>query len=172
MRQVRQQLIAAAATGNVAAVEELIQRGADVNAANEASELITVYILCLYSLSLLKLFLLFLHTGQNGETALHVAAANGRLPVVEWLVMHSGGSDVTAMNLEAAWRAAVDSNQIAVLRYILEHCWEPCTDPCSWANLDENLVEAAADGKLDLVELLIHYGADINARSLVCIYFG
>jgi uncharacterized protein len=102
------------------------------------------------------------HKDDNGATALHHAAANGRLECVRILV--EAGSDVNGGSSQSpVLLAAAGNGQGEVLEYLLSI---PGTE------LDRQdssgataLHAAAARGEVEVMKLLIARGSDVNHRS-------
>ena len=132
--------------------ELLIQSGADVNA---------------------KAYGAF---ATHNYTALHVAASKGHKEFVELLLKK--GADVNAQNTEVeAFRgdnwamtpmhSAVIGGNIFIVKALIEK--NARVDEPNHGNL-RPLYYAAADGKLDIVRLLLKHKADVNAKARQSIF--
>jgi len=90
----------------------------------------------------------------NNDHALRYAAQNGHIDVVRYLVEH--GADVNAYD-DVALRSATEDGHIDVVRYLVEH----------GANVragdDEALRAAAENGRIIVVRYLVEHGANVRA---------
>jgi len=133
-RDIHDQLIVAARTGNLEKVQELLEKGADIKAREKV-------------------------VGE-GRTALFNAASAGHTEVVKFLV--AKGADVNEQPgkvtplIMAAWAGHVDT--ISVL---LQAGADPnAKDDSGWTAL----THAARKGYIKIARLLIDKGADVNVR--------
>lgn len=149
---------------------QMIDRGADVNATNNAGE--TALLKAVWDLDKTRLLI---KRGANvnaassmGNTPLITAAfAHGASDVVKALI--AAGAKVEAANGLGgnAVVAAAESGDVKTLRVLLDHH----ADPNSKTHIVESGAEASAlmiasvMGHLDCVKLLLDRGADLNLRT-------
>ena len=98
-------------------------------------------------------------TSFSGCTALHLAAANGHLDVVQLLLEASADKDKEADLGEKALHVAVANNQLAVVRLLLQHYSDKdkVAEGCATA-----LPLASKRGHFDITCLLLERGKDPN----------
>ena len=186
-------LVHAAENGHQNAVQVLLEHGADVNAgadmgntavvvAAEGGHLDIVRLLLEYganvdSLVLNDKLLTAAKSGQwqkvwalleqgadinaedEGDTALCIAAEAGETAAAATLL--DRGADVNCGY--NALRAAAKAGHGEMVRLLLER-----VSKLSQQELDEFLIEAAAKGHLELVKVLLNYGADVWAQDYCC----
>ena len=99
----------------------------------------------------------FLAYGLLCLTALNIAAFNGHLSVVEFLV--GAGASVD----DGALRSAASGGQLAVVRYLVEE--QGADLEATGYDGSTALHDAAWYGRLSVVEYLVGQGADVNARK-------
>lgn len=164
---------AAAAAGDLAAMQQLIGNGADVNARVETK---------------------VNAPAVNGDTALHLAAKNGQVEAVNWLINH--GADVKARNDRGGTALHMAVEHPPVAEALIKHGAEiDATDaagrtPLHWAARDRMasagvkmlldsgakpqptdrdgqtpLHDAARSGVAQSVVALIRAGGDVNAKD-------
>jgi ankyrin repeat protein len=111
-----------------------------------------------------------METGYGGW--LHKAAAYGNLEVVKVCVaagIHPNAPPPGGLPPESALFDAVSSGSADVVRWLLENgakseCVAELEDGAPRRNFA--LCQACEDGRLDMVEMLVEYGADVN------VYYG
>lgn len=132
----------AASEGHIAIAQLLLEHNADIN---EKSKPISSEV---YAID---------------EPALHVAARAGHLPMVQFLVEH--GADInqlrTVPDVSTALHEAVEGDNLAVLAYLFEHGATAQDIP----GIEPLLVTACHNETLDILQLLIERGYDINAQD-------
>lgn len=100
-----------------------------------------------------------------GRTALHVAAKNGKLYVVKYLI--SKGIDINSRD-EAEWTplmSAVYGGELNTVRYLID----VGADINAKSRLCSTSLHFAADsGELDIVKCLVFKGANVNAKNIDC----
>lgn len=100
-----------------------------------------------------------------GKTALHVAAKNGKLYVVKYLI--SKGIDINSRD-EADWTplmSAVYGGELNTVRYLIDIG----ADINAKSRLCSTSLHFAADsGELDIVKCLVFKGANVNAKNIDC----
>lgn len=182
-------LVYAAKSGRVNAMEFLIQRGADVNAepyngtpihwAASRGHTEAVQLLVRYGVDVDRRASL---GGVRGATPLHVAAWNGKLEAIK--VLMAAGAHIGRRDPEfhgCPWHWAGQAGQDAVRDYLLEvgakrdlfcaisadrlDCVAALVDADpSLIHLDDGwtlpLVDAAHQGRTEIVRLLLKHGAD------------
>ena len=113
------------------------------------------------NLAVVKLFVqagMSLETKDNRDrTALHFAARDGRLSVVQYLVGQGASRTATASG-QTALHYAAWSGRLAVVQYLVGQ-----GESVSAKN--GALSEAAAHGHLSVVQYLVGQGADVNAKN-------
>ena len=130
-------LMWAAMEGRLQVVEFLVEHGADVNARTE-----------------------------NGTTALIAAAGKGQLQVVEFLVEH--GADINARTDEGqtSLAAAISGGRSASVRFLsLVRFLVNIGADIIAEDGETALMQAAREGDLAVMRLLVDRGADVNART-------
>ncbi len=90
------------------------------------------------------------------QSALHAAAGNGHLPVVQWLYAH--GADITAWK-DHVMRLAVVNGHLPILEWLHEQGAD------FTAHYDDALRSAARCGHLPVLEWLHAHGVDIRAQN-------
>ena len=98
----------------------------------------------------------------RGATALHIAAQNGHLAVVEWLVKH-GGADVAAVSKTGgtALHTAARMGRLAVVEWLVKHGGADVAVAAGNGSTALHIV--ALQGHLAVVEWLVkHGGADVS----------
>lgn len=103
---------------------------------------------------------------KEGNTALMWAAVKGHLPIVQSTIerFHAGVNLQNALG-ETALFLAVREGHVEVVKYLLQNGADPNMPSLS----DEGMFPlhvAAAFGRLDLVRLLVQYGAWVECESL------
>ncbi|KAK7897749.1 hypothetical protein LTR67_004379 [Exophiala xenobiotica] len=132
-------------------VQELVRRGADVNAcASQAWE----------------------EDGQTEtETALQSAARRGDIPIVEFLLDHGAFVNAQPARFQGrtALQAASEKGHVPVVELLLGHGADVNAQSAPiWGRTA--LQAASQKGLVSVVELLLEKGADVNAPA--CEYFG
>ncbi|HEX5790338.1 MAG TPA: ankyrin repeat domain-containing protein [Luteolibacter sp.] len=125
----------AAAQGDAARVQELIRKGADVNAMS-----------------------------VEGATGLMYAAAHGHPEVARLLLAANADVHLSSRNKDSwtALMAAVSGGRAEIVRMLLEKGADP---NATQARAQTPLMNAAAKGHGDIVDLLLMAGAQINAKE-------
>ena len=131
-------------------VEYLVENGADMEAKNKVSDVI----LLMWNHTYVTHEYMYLWMYQNGWTPLIVAARNGDLPVVEYLV--ENGADMEAKNnvndvISSVWDHSYVTHEYMYL-WMKQGGWTP-------------LILAASNGHLAVVEYLVENGADMEAKN-------
>jgi ankyrin repeat protein len=103
-----------------------------------------------------------LEAKQNGQTALHIAAMNGKVDILTVLIARGASVNVQDENgITPLMLAARDGRLEAVQALIAQGAKIPVQD-----KLGENALHiAAAHGKTDVVSALLDRGADIRATT-------
>lgn len=95
---------------------------------------------------------------QSGYTALHMASENGHVSTIELLLNHQ--ADVNAKS-DVRWMYHDNVSCIYVINHmIMRHLYY---NQGGWTALHE----AADNGHVAAVKMLLNYGADVNAKSKV-----
>ena len=162
-------LILAAAGDHLAVVEVLLEKGADVNAKQENG---MTSLLAAVQEGQYDIVEVLLEKGadvdaqcDNGVTALHLAVQEGDLDLVEVLLKKDPVVDVEANG----YRGAETPLLMAVLKDpgIVKALLEKGADPNAMSSDGKMpLLKAARWGRLDVVELLVEHGANVNARNI------
>jgi ankyrin repeat protein len=109
-----------------------------------------------------------------GMTALHYAARNGYLDVVQLLMEHGANELRTDLGGQAVFYHAAAEGQSNVVDFLLKRSAAQNTDSDGAKKLVDArektqdrtaLVDAAALGQIDVMNLLLDAGADVNART-------
>lgn len=134
-------LYSAAETGDLGLLEEAINSGADVNAANQ---------------------------NDDGNTALHIASRNGFLPIVNRLLQMNPSVDLPNLKSETALYLAIKGGHVEVAEELLA---KNANAKAVWINEqlknEEPLLHTACQqGDPGLVKALLDKGADVNAADL------
>ena len=98
----------------------------------------------------------------NDKTALMSAASRGQIGVMELLLDHNAGLELTDKEGMNALGYAIEYSRVDAVRFLLERGADPnaVVDSASkWTVL----MNAANNGDADIVELLLKHGADPNA---------
>ena len=135
--ELNEQMVTAAFEGNTAAVIELLDKGADVNAEGKYS----------------------------GWTALMLAARKGNTKLVRLLIAH--GADLNAksrVRSRTALMEAARNRNIETVKALLAE--NPDVDTVDWEGYTV-LMFAAVSGQLDIVNALITHEADVNVKNKV-----
>lgn len=102
-----------------------------------------------------------------GETCLHIAAARGRLSMMELLLGLGADPNVTRLERfgsQTPLHVAVKESHIKVVELLLEHDGDPNIPD---AHGKTPLHDAARKGDLLMVELLLRHGCALNALDCV-----
>lgn len=93
---------------------------------------------------------------------LSIAAKNGNIKMMQLLVQH--GYPFTDKEMYYAAEEAISYNQIDIVRYLLEQGLDP--NYSSNIIVMTNLESACNLGYIDIVELFVDYGADVNGAGV------
>ncbi|KAK2706489.1 hypothetical protein QYM36_016505 [Artemia franciscana] len=95
-----------------------------------------------------------------GQTPLHIAVRNGRIDLCDLLISY--GATVDGMNLknETPLVTAIKANNPEMVKYLLESGANPNCSQC--------LHHAVSEAKENLCQLLISYGANVDAINMKC----
>ena len=168
----RTALHAAAIEGHVDVIELLLTNGADINAESETGA--TPLVLAAENGKLETLQFILQHKdkianieakGVGGGTALHVAAREGHVDIIE--LLFTNGADINAESETGATPLvlAAENGKIEALQFILQHKDKIVNIEARGAGGGTALHVAAIKGHADVIELLLTNGADINAES-------
>jgi len=162
-------VVDAAKSGNVSALNALLQQKADVNVAEADG---TTAISWAVRQDDIELVDRLIRAGANvkaanryGVTPLYLAALNGNADVILKLLKAGAGANDTVTEGESALMTAARSGHVGAVNVLLE----------SGATVDarENwrgqtaLMWAAAEGHPDVIKALATHGADVNAKSSI-----
>ncbi|PSN31502.1 hypothetical protein C0J52_24502 [Blattella germanica] len=162
-------LIVAAEEGNMELAELLLENGANVNTVEKKSYSPLFAAAEKGHIGLCKLFLSYgididvRHEFKIGYTPLTIAAQKGHLQVVDFL--HSNGSNLNTecYKGQTPLSSAAEGRHLEITTFLLEN-------GVNVNNKSYNPFSAVAyEGYLDIMKLLLSYGADIN---LVDNFFG
>jgi ankyrin repeat protein len=152
-------LIQAAAAGNAAAVEELLQQGADINAQGRFGNTPLMMAVQSDKVDMVKLLL---KKGADpdglGGAALLTAIDGDNLEIVKLLLEGGANTDVAENDGTTPLTKAVQRNHTAMVKLLLEKGANPNT----WS---PPLYFAAGQGDVEVVRLLLDHGADINETN-------
>jgi ankyrin repeat protein len=98
----------------------------------------------------------------DAEDALSASARNGNLEIVKMLT-DAQAEIPDAVAAEAIW-AAIDTERIKVLEYLLEKGFKPGLVKSNYGNLP-NFIQAVLAGRLRGAEVLLKHGVDINTMA-------
>jgi len=139
-------LFEAAEKGDVDRVKQLIAEGADINVkwadVNTREEEINTRL------------------WHEDDTPLYYAARSEKMEIVKLLV--EAGAEVNAGQWPPLYQA-VDANNVIMVEYLLEH-GAKIDDGSAWTALQE----APYAASLEIIEMLIAKGADVNAGPYTC----
>lgn len=155
-------LVLAATNGQLASVKLLLERGAEVQPAKEATPMQEAaghgY------LQILDLLLAHgadvNHKDSMGNTSLHAAA--GQLEATEWLLGHGANPLARDVYHATALHTAARAGAVAVIRRLIE-AGVPVDSRDDFG--ETPLHESADDGRTEAAEVLLQNGADINAKN-------
>lgn len=106
------------------------------------------------------------HPKRSGQTVLMIAAQEGKIEIVSTLLAH-GGLEVNQKdaNGNAALSHAINSQQTATAKYILDHSTEPLDlDSVNWKG-SSALILAASFGQDGIVKEILRKGADSSIKD-------
>src|SRR2546425_12768173 len=156
--------------GNKAAVRSLLQKKADVNAAQRDG---TTSLHCAARLDDLETADLLIHSGANvsaatrgGATPLELAAVNGSAAMIEKLI--KAGADVNARLTkygDTALMMAARTGKPDAVKVLLDNGAQ-INSAETWGGTTA-LMWAVSESHPDAVKLLIDRGANVNARSKI-----
>lgn len=161
----------AAMRGDAEAIVALLQRGADVNAAQgdgmtalhwaaERNDVRLAEMLRAAGADLESV------TRIGGYVPLHVAAKEGNADMVRWLVRAGASAErMTTETRANALHMAAFAGAVDVVRVLLEEGADPNAREGHWDQTP--LVFAAAENRAEVVRLLLARGADPNATTRV-----
>ncbi|KAK2701221.1 hypothetical protein QYM36_020113 [Artemia franciscana] len=95
-----------------------------------------------------------------GQTPLHVAVRNGRVDLCDLLILYGAEVDGINLNNETPLVTAIKANNSEMVKYLLESGANPNCSQC--------LHHAVSEGKQNLCQLLISYGAKVDAINSHC----
>lgn len=99
---------------------------------------------------------------RDGLTPMHVAAAYGQAPILEWLFMHNADINVRSRKGLTPMHFAATKNKLAALEWLLAHGADfNARDNTNGAPIHY----AATTDQIDSLEWLLAHGADVNARD-------
>lgn len=165
-------------TGDLAKTRQLLDEGADVNAADDQSETPLHRAVELGSLEITQLLLDHnadvASEDNDGNTPVHIAAAKGRRKTIALLVKH--GAKIEDHNKEdrTPLDLAIQEGRIATVEDLLNDgahmgIGEPDGEGgYTWS--DDALSVALAAGKQDMVNLLLRKGAVVEPQHLYAAY--
>ena len=134
LADINDDLIQAAKCGNLEQVENCLSQGAEIDAKND------------YSL-----------------TPLILAASEGHLPVVQYLIEHRAEVNARSYNYgSTALMLAAENGHFPVVQYLVEQGAEVnAKNDYGWTAL----IWAARYGHLSVVQYLVEHRAEVNART-------
>jgi ankyrin repeat protein len=159
-------LIDAASRGDIAVVQALLTKGADVDAKDNDGQ--TALLLASYkgNLQLVQLLLANgadVNTKANeGMTALMGASLAGSLQVVRELLARKAEVNAKMDSGKTALSLAANEGHIEVVKVLLDNGVDV---NAKWNDGETALISFSISGHLDLVQSLLAKGAEIDARS-------
>ncbi len=161
-----EEFVSAVVKGNVAKVEQLVKKGADVNMKNKEDVPLLVVAAEYGHLAVLRVLLdhgaLMSSETELGDTALIRAAANGHEDIVQELISRQSDINHANMYMDTALSTAVRNNQTKTVRFLLEHNANVNIYHVSGRPL---LASTVLRGNMTLAKILIDKGADVNMRT-------
>jgi ankyrin repeat protein len=154
---------AAAASGSLGAVQDLIANGASISShvggmtpahrAAQAGQAETLAYLIGAGVPI------DVRTGTTWRTPLHLAASNGQLDCVDWLLARGAEPDPVDMARSTPVRDAVRAGEVAVAMRLIDVGADVNARP------GDLLIMATQHGNFALVESLVDHGADVDSKG-------
>ena len=165
-------LMASSAMGDLARVRWLLERGANVNAADEDTGLTEEELETLTSRQIIELSMLDLTEKRDfGKTALILACMRGRLEIVRSLL--GWGAEVNASQTGCGWTSLMWACKTGHLGIVLELLARGADvnagESYDWINAEDQwdcMSLACSGGHLEIVRKLIGHGADTSCEQV------
>jgi len=158
----RDDLVEAARHGDIASVQALLDKGADVNARDERG---CTALMWASMFGYREVAQALLDKGADVGYTLKSASQNGHLEIVKALLMK--GADVRRDGGESLIRAS-ENGHLDIVKMLLAagvDVSSPCRDGGESLNGGESLIRASVNGHLEIVKVLLDQGVYVNTRG-------
>jgi ankyrin repeat protein len=161
-------LMIACDSGDLAETSRMLKFGADVNLARKSSGATPLYIACLGDFDKVVELLLKNKADPNkarkmGQTPLYACAEKGLLPSAATLLEYGAVVDQCSKDGNQPLHVAIRGSHAAMCAMLLEHGADP--NAKNSVNGTTALAMAAYLGRLEIVNLLLSWGADVHERT-------
>lgn len=168
-------LLSAVERGEVAAARTLLQQGTHTAARNKAGRTLLIIAVGRGDLEMAKLLV---QAGASvndctdtptGSSVLAWAAEGNNLQVIELLLDHGADIDGTGRNSQSALFFAAGRNRLAMAKLLLRRGANPnkYTGRSTTRHLVTPMFAAVLEGQVEMMELLLAHGANLEKRSSV-----
>ena len=160
-------LYQAACVGNLGEVQNLVQRGADVNIANSDGST-PLIIACQKGHLVVVQYLIqqgadMNNAGNEGITALHIAAYHDHLMIVQYLVDQGADANIPDTDGCTPLYSAAQEGRLSVVQCLAQHGADVNKARVHGAT---PLTASAHNGHLAVVQFLVQQGAEMNKATI------